>query len=248
MLADTTHALARWWAPALAFVAGIVSFASPCVFPLVPGYLSFVTGESAVDDGMAGDAERPRSRLLPIVLFIGGFTLVFALLGAFASTVRLFKGPAGQTIAGLVVITLGLLMIGYTLGRGSIALYAERRPFLHKVRPGVAGAFPLGMAFAAGWTPCIGPVLSGIFFIASTQSTARGVLLLVVYSLGLGVPFLLIGLGIQWLSGTLRWFRRNYQVITVASGSLLVGMGIMLITGTFTRYLIAPLQRFAPGL
>jgi len=116
------------------------------------------------------------------------------------------------------------------------------------VRPGVAGAFPLGMAFAAGWTPCIGPVLSGIFFIASTQSTARGVLLLVVYSLGLGVPFLLIGLGVQWLSGTLRWFRRNYRVITVASGSLLVGMGIMLITGTFTRYLIAPLQRFAPGL
>src|SRR5947208_520609 len=130
-------------------------------------------------------------------------------------------------------------MIGYASGRGSIALYAERRPFLHKVRPGVAGAFPLGMAFAAGWTPCIGPVLGGIFFIASTQSTARGVLLLVVYSLGLGVPFLLIGLGIQWLSGTLQWFRRNYRVITVASGSLLVGMGIMLITGTFTRFLIA---------
>ena len=248
MLADTTHALARWWAPALAFVAGIVSFASPCVFPLVPGYLSFVTGASAVDQGMVGDSERPRPRLLPIVLFIGGFTLVFALLGAFASTVRFFKGSAGQTIAGLVVITLGLLMIGYALGRGSIALYAERRPFLAKVRPGVAGAFPLGMAFAAGWTPCIGPVLSGIFFIASTQSTARGVLLLVVYSLGLGVPFLLIGLGVQWLSGTLRWFRRNYRVITLASGSLLVGMGIMLITGTFTRYLIAPLQRFAPGL
>jgi len=248
MLADTTHALARWWAPALAFVAGIVSFASPCVFPLVPGYLSFVTGASAVDQGMVGDRERPRPRLLPIVLFIGGFTVVFALLGAFASTVQLFKGPAGRTIAGLVVVVLGLLMIGYALGRGSIALFAERRPFLHKVRPGVAGAFPLGMAFAAGWTPCIGPVLGGIFFIASTQSTARGVLLLVVYSLGLGVPFLLIGLGIQWLSGTLQWFRRNYRVITVASGSLLVGMGIMLITGTFTRYLIAPLQRFAPGL
>ena len=249
MLADTTSALARWWAPALAFVAGIVSFASPCVFPLVPGYLSFVTGASAVDGGMAGDVDRPRSRrILPIVLFIGGFTLVFALLGAFASTVRFFKGSTGQTIAGLVVITLGLLMIGYAFGRGSIALYAERRPFLHKVRPGVAGAFPLGMAFAAGWTPCIGPVLSGIFFIASTQSTSRGVLLLVVYSLGLGVPFLLIGLGVQWLSGTLRWFRRNYRAITVVSGSLLVGMGIMLITGTFTRYLIAPLQRFAPGL
>ena len=88
MLADTTSALARWWAPALAFVAGIVSFASPCVFPLVPGYLSFVTGASAVDGGMAGDADQPRSRrILPIVLFIGGFTLVFALLGAVAASV-----------------------------------------------------------------------------------------------------------------------------------------------------------------
>src|SRR6266571_3629275 len=177
MLADTTHALGRWWAPALAFVAGIVSFASPCVFPLVPGYLSFVTGASAVDGGMAGEPERPpAARLLPIVLFIGGFTLVFALLGAFASTVRFFKGSAGQTIAGLVVITLGLLMVGYALGRGSIALYAERRPFLHKVRPGVAGAFPPFTAFAAGCTRWIRPVLAVIFFIAST---ARGVLLLV---------------------------------------------------------------------
>src|SRR5207249_3304339 len=170
MLADTTHALARWWAPALAFVAGIVSFASPCVFPLVPGYLSFVTGASAVDGGMAGDAGRPPAgRLLPIVLFIGGFTLVFALLGAFASTVRLFKGSAGQTIAGLVVITLGLLMIGYALGRGSIALFAERRPFLHKVRPGVAGASPRGMALAAGGAPCTGPVRGGIFFSATPK-------------------------------------------------------------------------------
>jgi len=100
MLADTTHALGRWWAPALAFVAGIVSFASPCVFPLVPGYLSFVTGASAVDGGMAGEPERPpAARLLPIVLFIGGSTLVFAMLGAFASTVRFFKCSAGQTSA-----------------------------------------------------------------------------------------------------------------------------------------------------
>src|SRR5712691_8351330 len=184
MLADTTDALARWWAPALAFVAGIVSFASPCVFPLVPGYLSFVTGASAVDGGMAGEPERPpAARLLPIVLFIGGFTLVFALLGAFASTVRLFKGSAGQTIAGLVVITLGLLMIGYALGRGSIALYAERRPFLHKVRPGVAGAFPLGMAFAAGWTPCIGPGLGVMITLGATQgSVGRAALLLFFFS------------------------------------------------------------------
>src|SRR2546428_14089575 len=99
MLADTTHALARWWAPALAFVAGIVSFASPCVFPLVPGYLSFVTGASAVDEGMAGDAARPRSRLLPIVLFIGGGALLFARLWALSALAPLLTVSAGRASA-----------------------------------------------------------------------------------------------------------------------------------------------------
>ena len=239
-LVDT--GLSSWWAPALAFAAGVVSFASPCVLPLVPGYVSFITGSRATE----GEGRRP---ILAILLFILGFTIVFTLLGAFAGTfVRFFRDPWFQRAAGLVVLLIGLLMLGYALRRGSPALYAERRPLLERMRPGTAGALPLGVAFAAGWTPCIGPVLGGILAIASSGGTVKGAALLVVYSLGLGVPFLLIGLGVQWLSGTLRWFRRNYRAITVVSGSLLVGMGIMLITGTFTRYLIAPLQRFAPGL
>ena len=152
MIADIVQTgLTSWWAPALAFVAGLVSFASPCVFPLVPGYISFVSGERAVD----GETERP---LVPILLFIAGFTIVFTLLGAFAKRfVPIFKGDVGQWIGGAVVIAIGVFMIGYALRRGSITLYTERRPFLSKVRPGAVGALPLGgkviVVDAAGLPP-----------------------------------------------------------------------------------------------
>lgn len=245
MVADAADQLSRWWAPALAFVAGLVSFASPCVFPLVPGYLSFIVGDAAVE------RERSRrERLAPILLFIAGFTLVFTLEGAFAATfVRVFEGTTGQVVAGVIVVVVGLLLIGFALGRGSIGLYADRRPFLGKVRPGVAGAAPLGMAFAVGWTPCIGPVLAAILVLAaSAGGAARGAFLLACYSLGLGVPFLLIGLGVQWLSTTAGWVRRNYRAISIVSGSLLIGVGVLLMTGVFTRYLVTPLLRFTPGL
>ena len=153
-----------------------------------------------------------RARSCPILLFILGFTIVFALLGRSRRTfVALFKGTTGQRVAGLVVIVLGLLMIGYAFQKGSIALYAERRPFLQRVKPGTVGALPLGMAFAAGWTPCIGPVLGGILAIAASGSTARGVFLLVCYSLGLGVPFLLVGLGITKFMGAFAWIKRALQ-------------------------------------
>jgi cytochrome c-type biogenesis protein len=242
MTADIVQTgLTSWWAPVLAFVAGLVSFASPCVFPLVPGYVSFVSGERAID----GETPRP---LLPILLFIAGFTLVFTLMGAFASTfVPILKDETGQRIAGLVVVVIGMFMIGFALQRGALVLYAERRPFLAKVRPGAVGALPLGMAFAAGWTPCIGPALAGILAIAATQSTLRGILLLVSYSIGLGVPFLLVGMGVQRFVGAFGWVRRHYAWIAGVSGGLLIVVGIMLMTGTFTR-LFAPLARFGPGL
>ena len=240
MIADIARTgLGAWWGPALAFAAGAVSCASPCVWPLLPGYISFVSG---------GVAEGERRPIVPILLFILGFTIVFALLGAFATTfVRLFRGTAGQRIAGAVVVAMGLLMIVYALGRGSAGLYAERRPFLAKVHPGTIGAVPLGMAFAAGWTPCIGPVLAGILAIAASGGTARGVFLLVCYSLGLGLPFLLVGLGITWAAGAFGWVRRHYTPIAVAAGATLVVVGVLLTTGTLTRW-FTQLQRFAPRL
>ena len=219
MIADTTTTMARLWAPAVAVLAGFVSFASPCVLPLVPGYLSFVTGDAAVD--AEPGAWR---RLTPMLLFVGGFTLMFTLYGAFAATfVHLIKDRRGQIIAGVVIVVLGLLLIGYSLGRGSIRLYAERRPFLERMKPGTAGAFPLGMAFAAGWTPCIGPVLGAILFIAAT------------------------GLGARWLTSSTRWVRRHYRAIAVASGSILVVVGVLVATGEFTRRL-APLIKYGPLL
>lgn len=238
-LVDT--GLSSWWAPALAFTAGVVSFASPCVLPLVPGYVSFVTGSRATE----GEGRRP---LLPILLFILGFTIVFTLAGAFAGTfVRLFRDTWFQRASGLVVLLLGLLMLAYAVGRGPSALFAERRPLLDRVRPGTFGALPLGVAFAAGWTPCIGPVLAGILGIAAAGGAGKGAALLAVYSFGLGLPFLLVGLGIDRVMRTLGGVRRHYRAIAGVSGLLLVAAGVLLITGLFQRF-IAPLARFAPGL
>ncbi len=246
MIADTQATLGQWWAPLLAFLAGLVSFASPCVLPLVPGYLSYVMGGSVLDADDASGARK--ADLRPILLFVGGFTLVFTLFGAFASTfVHLFKGRQGQIVAGVVVVVLGLLLIGYAFGRGSIRFYAERRPFLGRVRPGPAGAFPLGMAFAAGWTPCIGPILGGSIIIAAAGSAAWGAFLLVCYSMGLGIPFIAIGLGAQWLTGSTEWMKRHYAAIASVSGGILVVLGVMIATGEFTRRL-APLVRFSPWL
>jgi cytochrome c-type biogenesis protein len=238
--------LASWWAPALAFAAGLVSCLSPCVWPLLPGYLSLIAGERIADERLG---DRRTAPLRPMLLFILGFTIVFVLLGAFASTfVQVFKGTTGQRIGGAIVIAFGVLMIGYATQRGSIALYAERRPFLSRVRPGGVGAVPLGMAFAAGWTPCIGPVLGSILAIAAAGSTPRAVLLLVSYSAGLGVPFLLVGLGVTRFMGAFEWVKRRYTSIAVVSGALMIGLGVLLFTGEFTR-IVAPLaERFTLGI
>jgi cytochrome c-type biogenesis protein len=243
MIAVTTQTLSHLWAPALAVFAGFVSFASPCVLPLVPGYLSYMTGAAAVER-----PPRVADRLAPILLFVAGFTLVFTLYGAFSSTfVHLIKGRTGQVVAGVVIVVLGVLLIAYALGRGPIALFTERRPFLEKTKPGAAGALPLGMAFAAGWTPCIGPVLGAILAIAASGSAAWGAFLLVCYSLGLGIPFVAIGLGAGWLAGSTRWLQRHYAAIAVVSGSLLVFVGVLVATGEFTRRL-APLVKYSPWL
>jgi cytochrome c-type biogenesis protein len=131
----------------------------------------------------------------------------------------------------------------YALGVGSASVYGERRPLLGRVRPGGASAFPLGMAFAAGWTPCIGPVLAGTLALATAQSDpVRSALLLLSFSMGLGVPFALIGLGIGGLIRRLGFLQRHYQAIAAFSGSVLVAIGLLLVTGTWVR-VMSPLLR-----
>jgi cytochrome c-type biogenesis protein len=247
VIAVTQEQLSAWWAPALAFAAGVVSFASPCVFPLVPGYLSFITAGRAVDADSKD--ESARAPVLPILLLILGFAIMFSLLGAASATfVPTLKGTVGQRIAGGFVIAMGLLMLAYAFQRGGLAVFAERRPFLSKVRPGTVGALPLGMAFAVGWTPCIGPVLGGILALAAAGGAGRGAFLLFTYSLGLGLPFLVIGLGIRRFMGTFGWVKRNYRWIAGFSGALLVAMGILMATGVLTRWLAPLVSGFTPGL
>lgn len=254
MIADLVQeGIRAWWGPALAFAAGVVSFASPCVLPLVPGYLSFITGERAVSQG-GTVAVATRRRVFPILLFILGFAVVFTVIGGFtaSSVSRWLKSVTGQRVAGVIVLGFGVLMLLYALEVKSAWLYREGRPLLARVKPGPGAAFPLGAAFAVGWTPCIGPVLGGILTLAAAQgSTPRAVLLLLVYSLGLGIPFLLIGLGLGRLMGLMRFFSRHYRVFAGVSGALLVVIGAMLVSGAWTR-LVAPLfrviNRFTPAI
>ncbi|MGZ8610871.1 MAG: cytochrome c biogenesis CcdA family protein [Actinomycetota bacterium] len=245
MLADFVQdGLSSWWAPALAFAAGAVSFASPCVFPLVPGYLSFVTG---------GESAEERRPLVPMLLFIGGFAAVFTTLGAFTGVVtRLLRSDAFDRISGGIIVVFGVLMLLYALRMGSPSLFAERRPLLQRVKPGPAWAFPLGVAFGAGWTPCIGPVLAGVIAIAAAQGgSARGALLLFVYSAGLGLPFLLVGFGVRRLMGAMAVVRRNYHWFAGTSGVVMIVIGVLVATDLWTS-LLGPVLRaisdFTPAL
>jgi cytochrome c-type biogenesis protein len=224
------NALSAWWAPALAFAAGVVSCASPCVLPLLPGYLAFVSGE-------AGQDRRP---VVPILLFILGFAVVFTALGAFTRTfVPLFRSVVGQRVAGVVVVGFGVIMLLEAFRVGVPGLFADRRPFLARVRPGPAGAMPLGMAFAAGWTPCIGPVLAGILTLAAAQGGGLwGALLMFSYSLGLGLPFVLVGLGARRLLGVLGFVKRNYHWFAGVSGVVLAFIGVLLVANLWQVFLV----------
>jgi cytochrome c-type biogenesis protein len=178
------------------------------------------------------------------------FTVVF---GFAASTIGgWLRGSAGQKVAGGFVLAFGIFLLLYAFRLGIPALYREGRPLLARVRPGPAGAFPLGMAFAVGWTPCIGPVLGAILVLAESQgSTARAVLLLAFYSLGLGIPFFLVGVGIRKLMGMFRFFTRNYHWIAGVSGAAMAAIGILLLTGQWTALLDPVLRlvvRFTPVL
>ena len=225
----------------ISFTAGVLSFLSPCVLPLIPSYVSFITGMS-IDDVQ-------RSRRIALVhslLFILGFTLVFLALGATATVVgRLLhqhRDWVGR-IGGALVIVLGL----YLLGVFNLAAFArERRVHIANKPLGYLGTVLVGMAFAAGWTPCIGPILGGVLtYTASSADLNRGLLLLLAYSLGLALPFLLAALMIERFMTLFQRYRGALIWMSRVSGVLLIAIGVLMVTGSMT-VLTTWLQQWTP--
>jgi cytochrome c-type biogenesis protein len=230
-----------------AFVAGLVSFVSPCVLPLVPAYVSFMTGLSVGE--ISGAGRRTSDVLVPALLFVLGFSLVFVAMGASASVLgtllRTYRDLLAK-VAGVVIFAFGFLLLGVVKVPW---LYREARPDMAgSRRSGPAAALVMGMAFAFGWTPCVGPILGSILLLAgSGGDAARGALLLTAYSAGLGVPFLVVALALGRLAGALGWLNRHSLAIGRVAGAVLMVLGILVFTGTL-GLVSGWLLKLMPGL
>jgi cytochrome c-type biogenesis protein len=217
-----------------AFAVGFVSFISPCVLPLVPGYLSAVSGVSLAE---MRSGERKTSRILmPAIVFCLSFTVVFVALGMTATGLGSTLQDSRNTldkIAGLIIVALGVFFL---LTPFVPKLNKEWRPDALITRAGSGGPLVAGAAFAVAWTPCVGPTLGSILTAASTQDTVgKGGILLAFYSLGLAVPFLLTALAFDRATEAFRWLRDRYLIITAVSGVVLITMGLLLFTGELQR-------------
>ncbi len=232
----------------IAFVAGLLSFLTPCVLPLVPGYISLISGVS-IDHLKGEGGSRSSARRAVIVnslAFNAGVSLIFVLLGATAGWVGnvLFSTPWVRIVGGIVIILFGLQMMG-VLKIG--ALYRDTRKFSEEKPRGPFGAALLGIAFAAGWTPCIGPILGGIIGLAATSGGWKsGLILSAFYAAGLSVPFLLTGLVLNQFLGFYSWFRRHLHKVEVASGVLLIVIGLMVASNSLT-WVAAFASRYLPN-
>lgn len=222
---------ALWLAVPLALAAGLLSFLSPCVLPLVPGYLGYVSG-------IAGGAERTRGRMvLGALLFVAGFSVVFVsafVLGGAVGIFLLRYEDLLLRIAGVVVAVMGLVFIGQ--------VSVLQRTWKPQWRPatGLVGAPLLGVVFAIGWTPCIGPTLiAAQSLVLDSQDLGRAALIGAFYCAGLGIPFVLVALGIGWVGGSLAWARRHIRVINIVGGVLLVVIGVLMVTGVWRAILSA---------
>jgi cytochrome c-type biogenesis protein len=214
-----------------AFAAGVVSFLSPCVLPLIPAYISFITGYSTAE--LADEGRSTRAVLIPSLLFVAGFSVIFIGFGASASVLGSFLLDYRDVlvrVSGVVIFVFGFFMLGIVKVPW---LYGEARFEMGKARKyGNAAALVMGMAFAFGWTPCVGPILGSILVVAGgTGSVLQGVLLLTAYSLGLGLPFIIVGLAFGKLSTSLSWLNRHSLQINRVAGVLLMIMGVLIFTG-----------------
>ncbi|MFF7990134.1 cytochrome c biogenesis CcdA family protein [Kitasatospora xanthocidica] len=231
-LADTTSTVqsgALLAAAPVALVAGLASFFSPCVLPLVPGYLSYVTGFSAADLADARGSRRGRM-LLGVVLFILGFTAVFvstgALFGYFGQELQDYKRTI-NIVLGTLTVVMGLAFMGLVPGLSMREVRSHRRPAV-----GLLGAPMLGVVFGVGWTPCMGPTLTAVQNLALNQADAqRGALLTTFYCLGLGVPFILAAVAFRRALGAFGWVKRHYPLVMRIGGGMLVAVGLLLVTG-----------------
>ncbi len=217
-----------------AFIFGLLSFFSPCVLPIIPGYISFISGQT-LDDIKGDNKSAARAVIMNSLVFIAGFTIIFVLMGAAATSIgQLLNDNLNliSKIAGGIIIIFGLHMIGiFKIG----FLNYEKRFHLQEKKLGFLGSFTVGAAFAFGWTPCIGPVLAGILAIASQQDTVlQGILLLFVYSLGLGIPFFLTAISINKFFNVFNRIKKHFHTIEVVGGVMLVAVGILMMTNYLT--------------
>lgn len=233
-MSDVVFSGALWLAIPIAMLAGLVSFLSPCVLPLVPGYLGFLGGASGGGVGRGGRAARAgRGRLLlGVLLFIAGFTVVFVAMGVLAGTLGRFflqYGDLLTRVLGVVVIIMGLVFLGL-FGFAQRTMKPQARSGL-----GLVGAPLLGVAMGIGWAPCIGPTYAAILSISLTQADpTRAVLLAVAYSLGLGIPFLLLAVGFGWATRSVAFLRRHIRTVNIIGGVLLIVLGVLMVTGLWS--------------
>nr|WP_251381781.1 MULTISPECIES: cytochrome c biogenesis protein CcdA [unclassified Leucobacter] len=227
----------------IALLAGLVSFLSPCVLPLIPGYLAYVSGvagsggsAAAANPASAKKAER-RRMIIGSLLFIAGFTLVFLLINVAAGAIGFWLWDYQDIIIqvmGLVVIVMGLVFMG------AFSKLQNTKKMKLKPRVGLAGAPVLGIVFAIGWAPCMGPTLGVVMTLAAQSgSVGRATVLALFYCIGLGVPFVLASFGFGWMTQTMSFFKRHIRVVNLIGGALLILIGLLMVTGLWSKMMFA---------
>ncbi len=227
--------------------AGFITFLSPCVLPLIPGYVAFMTGMTTAE--LTDENRKISAILIPSLLFVLGFSIVFVALGASASAVGSFLSQYSsvlEKVAGAIILLLGFFMLGIIKVPW---LYGEARFEMQKAkRFGSFAALLMGMAFAFGWSPCVGPVLGSILMVAANSAeVGRGALLLAVYSLGLGIPFILVALLLGRVKPVLNWLNRHTLIINRVAGIILMILGLLILTG-WIGPVVGWLSMFIPKL